>query len=99
MSERDDGGPAFPASWTNESDVNAIGPDGSVVPPSHAIETTGMSLRDYFAARAMLIVMPESVDVDVTDRTEPFTLEDEFYKLCAERAYRLADAMLKARKA
>ena len=46
---------------------------------------TGMSLRDYFAAKAM------SLRYGPRDTTMPF---DEFSKLC----YQLADAMLEARK-
>lgn len=66
MSERDDGGPAFPSH----------GSMGEVV-------QEGMSLRDYFAAKAMGALANHSADIDVV----------------SERAYELADAMLKARKA
>lgn len=66
-----DGGPAFPE--------NQIGPDGKVTVES------GMSLRDYFAAKALqaLIVDPERAD---QSREE-----------CARLSYLMADAMLKAR--
>ena len=45
----------------------------------------GATLRDYFAAKAM--------QADLTDGRH----EDQF-AWCAERAYKMADAMLKARK-
>jgi hypothetical protein len=45
----------------------------------------GMTLRDYFAAKAM--------QADLTDGRH----EDQF-AWCAERAYKMADAMLKARE-
>ena len=51
-------------------------------------ETTicfGMTLRDYFAAKAM--------QADLTDGRH----EDQF-AWCAERAYKMADAMLKERQ-
>ena len=73
----DNGGPAFPTG-TQISQNNATG------------ETTvcqylsdGMSLRDYFAAKAMearVIAYPTMAESDV-----------------AEYSYRMADAMLKAR--
>jgi hypothetical protein len=49
-------------------------------------EGYGMTLRDYFAARAM--------QADMTDGIH----EDQF-AWCAKRAYKMADAMLKAREA
>jgi hypothetical protein len=45
----------------------------------------GMTLRDYFAAKAMQGLLANSQDI-------PF-------KLCAHEAYEYADAMLKAREA
>jgi len=45
----------------------------------------GMTLRDYFAAKAM--------QADITDGRH----EDQF-AWCAERAYKMADEMLKARE-
>ena len=51
------------------------------------LHVTGMTLRDYFAAKAMqpLIQIYES-DSD-----------DGFLDLCADSAYAFADAMMKAR--
>lgn len=44
----------------------------------------GMTLRDYFAARMM---------ADLMSGQGP-----DYWKICAERAYAMADAMLEARK-
>lgn len=52
----------------------------------------GMTLRDYFAAKAVgAIELP--TDYVGTKETE------ESYKRWAQKAYRMADAMLKAREA
>ena len=72
MSETNTGGPAFPTEvWDSEG------------VPQH---TEGMTLRDYFAAKAMhaFLMRPTSM-----------TAPDE---VLAEDAYNTADAMLKARE-
>lgn len=66
MSERDDGGPAFP-SW----DYQMMGDSG------------GMTVRDYFAAKAMAIAAQEN--------------PDESVHVIARLSYGLADAMLAER--
>ena len=60
-------------------------------PNPHRTDMTGMTLRDYFAAKAMqgLIASPRGTP-DGSDAT------DEYYAKCA---YLVADAMLKAREA
>ena len=68
---KETGGPAFPRA---AFDVNDYCGDGS----------EGMTLRDYFAARAMQGLM--------SGGTGGWALE-----LLAETAYEMADAMLKAR--
>lgn len=50
----------------------------------HGHKITGMTLRDYFAAQAMQVVI---------DMTDSKTLNVD-----ARTAYRLADAMMKARE-
>ena len=67
------GGPAFPVPYSNEN-------DGPTVMPSE-----GMTLRDYFAAKAMQGLL--------INEYKDFVME-EF----AEMAYAMADAMLKARE-
>lgn len=76
MSKRDNGGPAFPA----ESVSNG---DGGRRPQHYS----GMSMRDYFAAKAMQgLLAGNAFDYDAID--------DE-----ATLAYGIANAMLKARQA
>ncbi|MBW9244125.1 hypothetical protein [Pseudomonas paracarnis] len=74
-----DGGPAFPV-----ADY-----DHMVFQPLTVAETkrdlSGMSLRDYFAARALAPAFPGMTTRDV--------------QYAAEAAYELADAMLAARSA
>jgi hypothetical protein len=49
MSERNDGGPAFPG----EYDSVVFHPEGVTEPFCIQARQSGMSLRDYFAAKAM----------------------------------------------
>ena len=60
------------------------GPAFPVPDSEYQIQDTGMTLRDYFAARMM---------VDLMSGQGP-----DYWKICAERAYAMADAMLEARK-
>ena len=71
MTEKNNGGPAFPVTVTDKS--------GQIAPTE-----TGMSLRDYFAAKAMqgLCACPDCVN----------------FKSIASDSYKQADAMLKARE-
>lgn len=65
MSNKDNGGPAFPSQYN--------------IP-----ENQGMTLRDYFAAKAMQGLLAGPMDAEL--------------KEFAEWSYRIADAMLEARK-
>lgn len=77
MTDKDTGGPAFPRPFS----VDDVDPDISY--PAH----TGMTLRDYFAAKAMSSYL---------DRPNlPINVSDE-QLACA--SYDMADAMLKARE-
>jgi len=63
----------------------------------------GMSLRDYFAAKAMQGVLMTCASHDGADQLErlceaPYEAGNGL-RWMAERAYQLADAMLKARQA
>ena len=73
MSNRDTGGPAFPAGERFE------GVDGWQTEP-------GMTLRDYFAAKAMQGLLAGK-------------LQSVELKLITRDCYAMADAMLKAREA
>jgi hypothetical protein len=69
MVDIETGGPAFPV------------PANEPIHPG----TTGMMLRDYFAARAMQAMCEEVSRYDQ-------------FNSCAKDAYKLADAMMEARK-
>lgn len=56
-------------------------------PTSQIADSNGMTLRDYFAAKAMQSYM-------INEVWNPDT-----YKNAADKCYRMADAMLKAREA
>lgn len=56
--------------------------------PVNGFYDPGMSLRDYFAARMMIRELGEEI--------RPH--QDYHYRNAAIRAYRMADAMLKARE-
>jgi hypothetical protein len=83
MSNTNTGGPAFPGTQY----ANGIQPSGF---------SEGMTLRDYFAAKALNTILGQ---YDFTffedDKSEK---EDETFALIvAKNAYSMADAMLKAR--
>jgi hypothetical protein len=82
MSERDNGGPAFPVKFINDGDMNETAPDGTVVAPGFSAQMSGMTLRDYFAAKAMQVLFTR--------------MESDVH--AALRAYEIADAMLDARR-
>jgi hypothetical protein len=81
-----DGGPAFPA---GEAKFN---------PLSDRFDNPfGMSLRDYFAAKAMHAYLHPNKTKDVVEKASQ--LQISFSEQIAGRAYEIADAMLEARKA
>ena len=71
MNKKNDGGYAFPM----EANDNTAWRDCN----------QGMTLRDYFAAKAMQSI--------------PLALDDNEQQLIANASYRMADAMLRAREA
>ena len=77
--------PAFPA-------TNVIVPQ-----PGHYFaapeNSPGMTLRDYFAAKAMAAML----STDYRDDGKPWAL-DSMHQSLAVRAYQIADAMLAARQ-
>lgn len=75
MNETKNGGPAFPTTQY----VSGISPTG---------HSGGMTLRDYFAAKAMQGLIAQSMGTALGSNPE----------LAAEHAYATADAMLKARE-
>lgn len=77
-----DGGPAFPLDERT-----------ALLTMEHA---TGMSLRDYFAAKALQGQMQREKDFGKTVREQGFA---KYADHIAETSYQLADAMLAARSA
>ncbi len=73
MNKTNTGGPAFPL---HNHGVQTLG-----------LHYSGMTLRDYFAAKAMQAYLPDAMNHNAT--------EGEL----AWSAYKMADAMLKAREA
>ena len=82
MSNTNTGGPAFPTQ--SKLGVNDTSTWIAEIPGQ-----PGMTLRDYFAAKAMQSAFVEA--------SFGFTLED--YRHLSKVAYAMADAMLKAREA
>ena len=82
---KDNGGPAFPV------DAEFDERHGEYV--RHA--SSGMTLRDYFAAKVLPTLYTSDGKIFEYWCNE-YGLDDAF-KFAAERAYRQADAMLKAR--
>lgn len=78
MIDKDTGGPAFPRPYSHSGFDDA---DRAQI---------GMTLRDYFAAKAM-----QALIVGPCMRDDHF--DDEVNDYVAERAYSIADAMLAAR--
>ncbi len=67
-------------------DPKSIPDGGPAFPPMHDPDThaSGMTLRDYFAAKAL---------------SNPYTFDDSSSEKVAQWAYHIADAMLAAREA
>jgi hypothetical protein len=67
-------------------------------------ESTGMDLRDYFAAKAMPLAFKvwenyhSSDENDATYKTSNFQADGSYQELIANTAYQMADAMMEARK-
>ena len=71
------GGPAFPTEYFYDQDTKV-----------ERMPTEGMTLRDYFAAKAMQGLIAQSAGTALGSRVE----------IAAEYAYAAADAMLKAKE-
>jgi hypothetical protein len=65
-------------------------------------ENAGMTLRDYFAAKAMQGMMAVPDDQRYGDRADKSLTVEQWQQWCVgglvEHAYRVADAMLRARE-
>lgn len=85
MPKRDDGGPAFPrvGNWPDLNNVDHEDLHAALATKTEPQD--GMTLRDFFAAKALAAIY-ESSDGETT------------YDEMADSAYSIADAMLKARE-
>ena len=109
--DRDDGGPAFPATWVNETEaLRQVG--DQLVPPGSQLVCLGISVRDYFASQAAAALTVDYTLAEVlTGRPRPdiyvsnplpeqvLDVAAWYDEARARMAYARADAMLKARKA
>lgn len=87
MSEKNNGGPAFPAGARVRVRANPVDPGSDFIDQTVASPVSpGMTLRDYFAAKAMLahLMNPDSSSFRESE--------------IARAAYQMADAMLSARE-
>ena len=100
MSERNDGGPAFPFGQVSEASGM----------PINGYHNDGMSLRDYFAAKAMPALTEDAIwrmrEKSVQKSPERTGMDDaewddsrrSWADGIASEAYIIADAMLRARE-
>lgn len=80
MNEINTGGPAFPTPRYERGDMYSL----------------GLSIRDYFAAKAMQGMLADSAAINEATGERLAVPDDE--ELIASAAYSMADAMLKARE-
>ena len=87
----------------NPEGVTSGGPAFPTNEEAIARNMEGMTLRDYFAAKAMQGMMAVPDDQRYGDRADKSLSIEEWQDWCAtglvEHAYRMADAMLKVRSA
>jgi len=85
MSNTNTGGPAFPFEYHNQTSRHQPGFFGTGdISPGASQQFAGMTLRDYFAAKAMQGMLADPNTPEIMD--------------IAGAAYEAADAMLRARE-
>lgn len=89
MSEKNDGGPAFPS----QPQLWNVDDNGNVSP----VGFYGMSLRDYFAAAALPLVFGTNPNLPGDKAGSAWPDAEELAERQAKYAYLVADAMLTAR--
>ena len=67
----------------------------SLAPDATHVHRWGMTLRDYFAAKAMQTILASQYE----DGIYVGDLDNDSEHICANSAYTMADAMLEAREA
>lgn len=109
MSKEKDGGPAFPLPYEHTEVVTRMQQLGEISAEQLlecAKQLRGISVRDYFAAKAMASIIANTTWFDAIAETASKALHVEsgvqlnleVYKMCADHAYGFANAMLKARQ-
>lgn len=84
-----DGGPAFPRSITiGEENIDLY---GEILDKNSTHYYGGMTLRDYFAAKAMQAILNQGGALGAVSKT------GNAQDVCARMAYAFADAMLAER--
>ncbi|PJO24880.1 hypothetical protein [Burkholderia glumae] len=91
-----DGGPAFPSGLTAKEVKFANGRVEGAYVSEFASSATGLSLRDYFAAKVLQGLMANE-QFPPPRPIEQARTREEMADEIAGAAYRMADAMLKAR--
>lgn len=92
MSDKDNGGPAYPFEYHNQTSTHQPGFfDTGTLSPGASQQFAGMSLRDYFAAKAMHMFHGTDITCE-RDIRRRFDFTD-----AASLAYQYADAMLAER--
>lgn len=77
------GGPAFPHDEALNFETSTI-----------VAASTGMSLRDYFAAQALVALFASEANPRVGRDVQPYNSSQDHRDYVAAEAYALADAML-----
>lgn len=95
MSSDNNGGPAFPGGLEGKVELAGGRYDGAHV-PAYRAKHEGMSLRDYFAAKALQGLLARGIHYQTEARRSTFQGLEEVD--IAGHAYAMADAMLKARE-
>jgi len=80
--------PAFPRPFSEDTYLEGV----------DYLAQDGMTLRDYFAAKAMQGLIPQFREMFMDDSIEGCWVGDAIPEL-AKEAYHMADAMMKAREA
>lgn len=95
MSEKS-GGPAFPSSIIHEGHSHIVGFLGERIEPGETSNYAGMTLRDYFAAKAMRgMFANDALITRYGEHAKANMIAPDV--LAATAAYSIADAMLAER--
>lgn len=89
MSTKTNGGPAFPSKVEPSAQELAYG--------YKTQQFTGMTLRDYFAAKALVALFACEANPRVGREVEPYNSGEAHREYTAREAYAIADAMLAER--